>query len=62
MVFFLSNKTYINHEKDKNSKYKVFMMVNTKNSKRKRQKKKKKNSNLRGTSKGRKKLQSRRTV
>ena len=41
VFFFLSNKTYINHEKDQNSKYKVFMMVNTKNSKRKRQKKEK---------------------
>ena len=37
----ISNKTYINHEKDENRKYKVFMMVNTKNSKRKQQNKEK---------------------
>ena len=42
----------------------MFMMVNKKNSETKqpKKKKKKKKRNLRGTSKGRKELQSRRTV
>ena len=54
LIFFYKN--HINHEeKGENSKYKVFMMVNTKNNKDMK-------SNLRGNSKGSKKLQSRRTI
>ena len=55
--FLISNKNHINREeKNENSKYKVFMMVNTRNSSKNNKDKK---SNLRGNTKGSKKLQSR---
>ena len=40
--FFISNETYIHHEKNAKQPLQVFMMVNTKNSETKQQKKKEK--------------------
>ena len=48
IFFWISNETYIHHEKNAKLPLQVFMMVNTKNSETKQQKKKEKEKKLKG--------------